>query len=415
MPTSSIAKINLPCWTVDKMRISVVHALEATVGGTRRHLIDLIRFADLKRFNVSVVCSTLRDRRFLEDIKWMYSNGIQAHIVQMRRRISPVADFISLCKLCAILWQIRPHIVHAHSSKAGAIARLAARIVGVPIIIYTPHAFSFLMSGGLTSRAFIKIERAFGGLTDALIAVSESEMKVALSERIVPPQKVFLIENGIDFELVRYSEAERLRWRSRWGIPPSAPVIGCVGDFRTQKGQRYLIEAMPKVLSKVSDAYLVLVGRGELEHKLKALPERFGILGRVVFEREAHDDFSIYSAFDVYVLPSLYEGLPYTPLEALACGLPVVLSDVVGNKDVFMACASVCGDASVLGELVEPRSSDMLADALIRVLQNVELQSEHMRSKRREAVKVRFPVCRMVDRTQRLYEELFAKKVVHRH
>ncbi|MFA4029621.1 MAG: hypothetical protein GDYSWBUE_000914 [Candidatus Fervidibacterota bacterium] len=391
------------------MRPSITHVLEATVGGTRRHLIDLMRHLDKRRFNLSVICSTLRDRRFVHDIALMRSAGVRVFVVQMERRISPHADFISLIKVCAMLKRLRPQIVHAHSSKAGVIARLAGRIVGVPIIIYTPHAFAFLMhEGKFMRKALICAERFLAKLTDAIIAVSDGERQLAVKERIAPPKKIHLIENGIDFSPLKHHPKHRLHWRSRWGIPMSASVIGCVADFRMQKGHRYLIAAMPMVLSQVRDAYLVLVGRGELEWQLRSLAVKMGIAERVIFEGDVRDDWSVYSAFDVYALASLYEGMPYTPIEALAFGLPVVLSNVVGNRDVFEACAAECGDAFIIGRLVEPKSSEALAQAIVCLLRDCEMSAEQLRSLRRKAVIARFSIARMVERTEQLYEELLS-------
>lgn len=391
------------------MRPSITHVLEATVGGTRRHLIDLMRHLDKGHFNLSVICSTLRDQHFVHDIEWMRSIGVRVFVVQMERRISPHADFLSLIKVCAILKRLRPQIVHAHSSKAGAIARLAGRIVGVPIIVYTPHAFAFLMHEGKFMRyAFACAERLLAKLTDVIIAVSNSERQLAINERIAPPEKIRLIENGVDFSELQPRVEHRMHWRRRLGIPEDASVIGCVADFRAQKGHKYLIAAMPIVLSQVRNAYLVLVGRGELEWQLRVLAAKMGVEGRIIFECGVRDDWSVYNAFDVYALASLYEGMPYTPIEALAFGLPIVLSDVVGNRDVFEACTAECGDASIIGELVEPKSSGALAEAIVRLLRNREAHTEQVRRLRRNAVMARFSVERMIERTQQLYEELLS-------
>ncbi|MCS7254452.1 MAG: glycosyltransferase family 4 protein [Armatimonadota bacterium] len=390
------------------MRPLIAHVLEATVGGTRRHLIDLVRHMDKGRFNLSIVCSTRRDERFVRDIAWMRSVGVKVFVVQMQRRISPIADLISLIIVCAIFKRLRPQIVHAHSSKAGAIGRIAALIAGVPAVVYTPHAFSFMMHEcGLKRSLFVQIERLLARFTDVIIAVSNGERQAALMEKIASPKKIRLIENGVDFSLLQPCVNHRMHWRDKWSIPEDAFVIGCVADFRRQKGHRYLIEAMPMVLSLLSNAYLVLVGRGELERQLRALAADKA-KGRIVFENSVHDDWSVYSAFDIYALASLYEGMPYTPIEALAFGLPIVLSDVIGNRDVFEACASECGDAIIIGELVEPKSSEALAEAIVRILQDNEMHTEQMRQKRRSTVMARFSVARMVEHTQQLYEELLS-------
>jgi len=396
-----------------RMKLSVIHVLEATVGGTRRHLLDLLQHIDRERFYQSVICSTLRDKRFIKDIVWMTSVGIKTYIVQMKRNISPLADAIAILKVYAIIKRACPDIVHAHSSKAGLIARIAAKIAGVPVIVYTPHAFAFFMCNSHVVRtAVVCVERFLGLFTDALIAVSRSEMEVAVKERIVHPRKLFLIENGIDFSKVQYSDEARLMWRSKWGIPKDAPLIGCVGDFRAQKGQQYLIGAMPIILSKFNNAYLVLIGVGERERMLRELAMKMGVHSNIIFETSVRDDWSVYSAFDVYALPSLYEGMPYTPIEPLACGFPVVLSDVVGNRDMFEAVASAYEDASKMIKLDQPKSCEALSQAILYFICNDELRSEKMRKVRREIVIKLFPLERMIEKTQKLYEALLFEKVV---
>lgn len=395
----------------DMVKIHVTHILEATTGGTRRHLLDLIERMDRNRFHISVICSTLRDSRFHDDIQWMRSLGVDVYIIPMQRHISPCSDMRALCQIHSILSVIHPDIVHAHSAKAGALGRLAAKWARIPIIVYTPHAFPFLMGIATSHRiAFAMIERILSYITDALIAVSHSERGIALHERIISEDKVHVIENGIDVHRIHFDADARMQWRERWQVPDEAFVIGCVADFRMQKGHEDLIRCIPVVLEQIETATLVLVGRGERKSHLQQLCADLSIANHVIFETGVRDDWSIYSAFDVYVLPSLWEGLPYTPLEAMACKVPVIVTDVAGNRDVVAPCTDSASGWQRVGLLVPPRNPYALARAIITLWQHDEWRYR-LGERGRRLVEKRFNIERMVRQTEHLYEQLHSRMV----
>ncbi|HID07821.1 MAG TPA: glycosyltransferase family 1 protein, partial [Armatimonadetes bacterium] len=306
---------------------------------------------------------------------------------------------------------INPHIALAHSAKAGALGRLAAKWASVPIIVYTPHAFPFLMGVAVSRRiAFAMIERMLGYITSALIAVSHSERGVALHERIISEDKVHVIENGIDVHRIHFDANARTLWRKRWQVPDDAFVIGCVADFRVQKGHEDLIRCIPLVLKQIKPATFVLVGRGEREAHLRQLCADLDVTDHVIFETDICDDWSIYSAFDVYALPSLWEGLPYTPLEAMACKVPVVVTDVVGNRDVVAPPIGGANGEWRAGLLVPPRNPHALARAIITLWEHEELRHRLSECGRR-LVEKHFNVDRMVRQMEHLYEQLWSGMV----
>ncbi|MFQ5811563.1 MAG: glycosyltransferase, partial [Armatimonadota bacterium] len=126
-------------------KIRVVHILEATIGGTRKHLRDLVTRLDKGRFDVDAICAPLRDPHFGADVEMMRAAGAQVHLVPMVRRISPIGDYLAYGHLRKLLRDGSYDVAHAHSAKAGILGRHAARAAGVPRIVYTPHGFPFAM------------------------------------------------------------------------------------------------------------------------------------------------------------------------------------------------------------------------------------------------------------------------------
>lgn len=310
--------------------------MEATVGGTRRHLLSLISGLDREKYEIDVAAPMVRksaidDRSFVNELKNL---NVQYHRVDMVREIRPVDDVFSLITLAKLIKNNHYDIVHTHSSKAGFIGRLAAKLQGIPTI-YTPNGFYFLDANNQTKQLlFLMLERLAGFLTDKLIAVSESEKKQAIYHKIVSPEKVVLIPNSIDVNCFRQNKSLGLQVRKELGILESVPVVGTVSRYISQKDPFTLIRTFAYVKSVISDACLIWCGEGELRDRTEALARELGVFDAVFFLGYRDDARKIMNAFDVFILTSLFEGLPYTLLEAMALGLPVVATDVVGSHDV---------------------------------------------------------------------------------
>lgn len=164
--------------------LKILYVLEATQGGTRRHLRDLVCSLDRSQFSVTVVVSCLRDPAFEEEDRAVYAaNGVDWIELPMRRAVRPLSDLLATWKLARVIRQVRPDIVHAHSSKAGALARLACR-GGLPPVVYTPHVFPFLMHGA--SCLYAAFEKRAVPWTAAVICVTDEERNAALQVGYAP-------------------------------------------------------------------------------------------------------------------------------------------------------------------------------------------------------------------------------------
>lgn len=371
----------------------VLEILEATTGGTRRHLMDVVTSLDPSRFQVTVACSARRDPAFFNDITIMRARGITVHLIPMRRAITPFSDLLALLRLIRLMRHTRFDVVHTHSSKAGFLGRLAARLTGVPRIIHTPHTFPFQMKSVRPIRfAYFHLERFAARFTDRIICVCPSQRVIA--QQLTNPARVVVIENGIGAPLPP-NVAEWDRRRLELGIGSECLVAGMVGRFTRQKGHVHFIAAVRQVAARLPDVRFILVGVGELRERMERNIAAADLQERFIFLGAREDAPDLATLFDVVVMPSLWEGLPYALLEAMSAGKPVIASRVAGMADVIEN-----GDN---GLLVPPEDSTALAEAMLKLLENGTLRSS-MGNRARESLRHRCRLEDMIERLSSVYE-----------
>jgi glycosyltransferase involved in cell wall biosynthesis len=235
---------------------------------------------------------------------------------------------LALVELRRLIRRVDPHVLHAHSSIGGVLGRLAAVTTGRPRL-YTPNGLA-------TGRAPLLVERAMGRITDRFVAVSESEAAVARRHHIVPDDRLVVIPNGLDVQL----PAPGPDLRAMLAIPAGAPIVGSIGRLVDQKAPERFLAVAGGVLAAEPDAHAVLIGDGPLAAPLAGELAALARTGRFHHLAQFPDAAGVVGQFDVFVLLSRFEGGPYAPLEAMRAAVPVVLSDVVGNRDVVVDGAS---------------------------------------------------------------------------
>jgi len=354
---------------------------------------------------VSVVCSTRRDPSFAKDIELMRSKGVAVSIVQMYRAIRPISDFIAFLRIRGILKR-GYDVVHTHSSKAGFVGRLAAVTTGTPFVVHTPHVFPFQMiTCPLLTRLYTVLERLAAGWADVIICVSPEEKKAARKLGLVDDSKLRLIENGVTVPPVDADlQPEDGDLRRQLGIPGSASVIGTAGRCTKQKGQEFLIRASALVSKKRDNAVFVIVGDGKSRTSEEALVRRLGLDGKVLFldPRDALDEF--FRAIDIFVMPSLWEGLPYALLEAMGHGLCIVATRVGGMEQAVTD--------GVSGLLVPPGDAEALSRAIIRLLDRPDARAE-LGAKARATISQRFLLSDMVSKVEKIYQAALENRTAH--
>jgi glycosyltransferase involved in cell wall biosynthesis len=286
----------------------------------------------------------------------------------LRAPIRPASDLRALARLQALFAARHFDVVHTHCAKAGAVGRLAARRAGVPRIVHTFHGFPFHEFQSRPRRgAYVGIERRLGQLTSAALCVGAGVAAEAVRRELIAPDRITTIGVSVDGPgRTRASRAAsspaaaaqaRRRARAALGLPPDAVVVGAVGRLTYQKAPGDFVAALAQLGRR--GVIGTWVGSGELAARVarqaRALPP-----GQFRLAGERSDILDILPAFDVFALPSRYEGLPTAIVEAMICGVPVVATAVNAVPDLV-----VPGET---GLLVPPHRPALLAAAIGELL-----------------------------------------------
>jgi glycosyltransferase involved in cell wall biosynthesis len=289
--------------------------------------------------------------------------------------------------------QLRPDIVHAHSSKAGALARLARLSQPRTPLLYTPHGYAFAghFSHTAQRRAYLAIERGLAPIASRVLCVCEAEGRIA--RQIGPSARVRVVHNGI--AAVEDGPVDpRIAELSRRG-----PVVGALTLLRAGKGLETLIDATPRVLSRHPAVQIAIVGEGPELELLRSRAALCGAGDAVHFLGASTEPANMLRGMDVFVHPSWAEAFPYVILEAMALGRPILASDVGGISE-----AVVDGESGVL---VPARDHEALADMLIGLLDDPERRHRlGQKALRRQSQK--FTDTTMINRTIEVYDEVAA-------
>ncbi|MGW0365262.1 glycosyltransferase [Streptomyces sp. NPDC002990] len=374
--------------------MTVLHLVQPVDGGVARVVVDLARAQSASGHRVVVGCP--RGGRLADAAR-----AVGAEVLAWRAGRAPgpglPAEVIGAARLVR---RVRPDLLHAHSAKAGLAGRLAVR--GALPTVFQPHAWSFDAVGGATAALALRWERYGARWADRVLCVSEAERRAGESEGITAPWSV--IRNGVDLEHFRPGgpdrDEDRARARAELPLPAAfrgdGPLAVCVGRLCRQKGQDVLLRAWPQLLGAVPGARLALVGEGpDAERLRRAAPPG------VLFAGAARDIRPWLRAADLVVLPSRWEGMALAPLEAMACGRPVLVSDVSGARESLPP-----GQRRLC--LVPPEDPTALAKALGRLLAEPRLLAE-LGEQAGQHARTDFDVRRTTDAVTGLYYELLGR------
>jgi len=255
---------------------------------------------------------------------------------------------------------LKPDIVHLNSSKMGVLGSLAAERAGIQKIIYTAHGFVFNEPlGWLRKKLYMLAERVNAKHVSKIITVSEHDKKTGATAGI-PAHKMITIHNGASFRddyfLSRAAARDELRAYIDIVIPKNAVIIGCIANFYHSKGIDILLKSMAR-----RDEHAIIIGDGENRKALEALIKKLRLTDTVSLPGVIPNASRLLRAFDVFVLPSRKEGLPYVLLEASAARVPVVATEVGGIPEVIQD--------GINGYLVRPNDPKELQKALQRALE----------------------------------------------
>jgi glycosyltransferase involved in cell wall biosynthesis len=316
-------------------------------------------------------------------------------IKDLIRHPSPIRDLKTLWRLFCLFRRTRPTIVHTHTSKAGALGRIAAWLTSVPVIVHTPHGHVFY---GHFSRAvswlFLRIERALALVTTHFIALTTAERDDHVVRGVGRAEDWTVIPSGIDLARFRSVEPRSDQRPALFGCPVDSTLIGTVGWLTEVKGHRRLIQAFSRLAPSRPSLYLLIIGTGELHDDLAALASRLGIGDRVRFLGHRDDIPECLAALDLFVFPSQNEGMGRALIEAMAAALPVVATRVGGIPGII--------EQGRTGLLVSPGDSAALAGAMAELLDD-RTRARAMGQAARDSIGAEFNAAGMVRAIESVY------------
>jgi glycosyltransferase involved in cell wall biosynthesis len=359
-------------------------------GGAQKYVFDMASHLPTSEFQVKVahgVGDILPQKLSAVGIKTV-------HLPRLGRDVNILKDALVFADLIRLYRKERPDIVHLNSSKIGGLGALAARVTGIKKIVFTVHGFAFNESRPLWQKKLIAFLSwlTIVFCTD-VIFISKTELERAKAWPFIS-KKARLIYNGIESPDFLSKEASRSELASLLHLSPevlqNARIVGTIAELTTNKGLRYAIEAF----TSVSNATYIIIGRGELEDSLRTLIKEKNLEGKVLLTGFVKDASRLLAAFDIFLLPSLKEGMPYVLFEAGFASLPVISTDVGGIGEIITH--------DVSGLLIKPQDSEPIKKSVITLLDDPH-KARDFGNKLHEHTKNHFALQHAVDNTVALY------------
>ena len=313
--------------------MQITHDL--AIGGLQQVVVNICRTIDREKFDMSVLC--LRNLgEFVPEVQKM---GIRVFYLPQKKKGT---DYLSFLKVAKILRQEKIEVIHTHNTQPFVDGTVAALMSGVNTIIHTDHGRIFP-----DKKRYMFAEWAASHFVYKVVGVSESTARNLIKYENIPPSKIMTIMNGIDESRYNIS-IDREQKKKELGIANNGPIIGVASRLSEEKGVNYLLEGMPAIIRTFPDITLVIAGKGPLEDKLKKDAWELGVDKNVLFAGPRLDIPELLKLFDLYVLPSISEGLPMVLLEAMAAACPMIATNVGGVSTVIKHGEN--------GSIIEPKN-----------------------------------------------------------
>jgi len=365
---------------------------KSNFGGAQKYVYDIARSLPAEKFEALVTVGGTGS--LVQKLKEQKIRVIPTS--SLSRDINTKSDLTAFFELLKIFRNEKPDVVHLNSAKAGGVGALAARIAGVPKIIFTAHGWAFNEERPCYQRMVIKF---FSWLTVFLshktIAVSDA-IKHDTSLWPFVQNKVVVIKNGIVSPDFYYREDARkiLLSKNTLPFPADAQIIGTIAELHKSKGLEYAIDAFAKIASTNPSLYYVIIGEGSERTNLEKVIKNNNLVGRVILAGFVEDAARLLPAFDIFVLPSVTEALGFVLLEAGLAKLPVVATRVGGIPEII--------DDHTTGLLVDSRNPDALAEAIDTILMD-ESKARTFSNNLFNKTVAEFSLSRVVSETISLY------------
>jgi glycosyltransferase involved in cell wall biosynthesis len=357
------------------------------VGGTERQLVELAAgLAKINKYNISVFS--------------LYGEGpIKAELLKYVQNfynagLSSIYNFLGIFRLSRKIKAGRFQIVHTFLFDANFYGALAAKLANTPVIITSRRDMDVWKT-----KRHIALERIANKFAQKIVTNSATVKEFIIHQEKLDKDRIVTIYNGIGADRYK-NQYDKESLKNRFNMAKKNRVISLIGTLSHKKGQLVFLSAARNILTRFKGIEFLIVGEGPLKEELKNKAKELGIESSVRFLGLQQDIPAILSLTDIFVLPSLYESLPNAILEAMAAGLAVVATDVGGVAEAVEDKQS--------GFLVEPKNSQAIADAIIKLLENEELR-QAMGQRGREIVKKKFGLEKMISDYDNLYTSLLSQ------
>jgi glycosyltransferase involved in cell wall biosynthesis len=360
-------------------------------GGVQTHLVQLLSRLDRKRF-VPMVCALKAHGELRTTVERM---GVPVLDGCLGRTLMGPSGARVVLRLAGLFRDYRVDIAHAYLFHPNVLGPLAARLAGIRATVVSKRSLDLYPSP--LPRWSVKLGNR---LAQRVMVNADAIGTFVAAEEGCPRDKMVLIPNGVREDALRPPGDPAVK-RRELGLPPEARVVGAVSRLAWKKGIRHLVDATPRILESVPEARVVVAGDGPLRAELEGLAAALGVRDRVLFLGSRPDTVELMAAFDVFVLPSVVEGMSNALLEAMAVGRPVVATDVGGNPEVVV-------DGST-GLIVPPGDAERLAASIRKLLEAPELAVD-MGAAGRQRVLEHYQIDVMTRRIEELYDSLLAGK-----
>ncbi len=366
-------------------------AISSETGGVPKHLVGLLSHA--KAYNYEITVAVPEDGDYFPIFEKLAADMLPLPLKPYSfRSLLQIRSYIRKQGIC---------LVHSHGKGAGMYSRPLKLLCPGIKVIHTFHGIYLEQYNWAVKRFYCLIEHVLRYFTDRFICVSESEEQEAYRLGFAFKRRTSVIHNGVEPESFSCAP-DRTQYLNSLNIPENAYIIGCVARLERTKGHRYLLAAFAKLLKKYPRCRLLLIGDGPTRQEIEAQISKLGIQTSVLLTGFRHDIPQLLSLCDLFVSASLKEGMPYTLVEALASGTPVVATDVIGNRDIIRD--------GVNGFLTPAKSISGMANALAEAIEHPELCQQY-RLAGQKIAKRDFSLKRQIRQTFSLYSAVLHRRI----
>jgi glycosyltransferase involved in cell wall biosynthesis len=372
------------------------------VGGPALHAVLLTERLDPARYESRLVAGRIGDAEgdYLE-LRGTTPDGL-VELPALGRDVRGIRDWGAFWSLVRLIREFRPHVVHTHTAKAGALGRLAAWVCRVPVVVHTYHGHVFdAYFTPAKTRLVVAAERLLAGRAHALVAVTDRVRRDILARGIGRDDTVVVVPLGLDLDPLVAAPARRGELRRELGLDAAAPLVGIVARLVAVKAHEVFLAAARAIAPARPDAVFLVVGDGERRGELEALAADLGLGARARFLGWRADLDRLYADLDVVVLTSKNEGSPVALIEAMAAGRPVVSTRAGGVEDVVAD-----GETGLLAPVGDAAA---VARAILALLDDPE-RAARLGAAARASAAARFGSRRLVGDIDALYRRLLAER-----